>query len=173
MRLNGKVALITGASRGIGHSMAKLFAQEGAKVAINFHKSEKEALDLVEEIRKQGGEAIAIKADVSNLNDIKNMIRTTLDKFGTIDILVNNAGIILSAFFLDCIDDVWDKTMEVNLKGAFLCSREVAPIMLEKKEGEDNKYLISLWIGRKISSWQHSLCCFEGWFDRFDQITCS
>jgi 3-oxoacyl-[acyl-carrier protein] reductase len=136
MRLNGKVALITGASRGIGHSMAELFAKEGAKVAINFYKSEKEALDLAEEIRKQGGEAIAIKADVSNINDIKKMIQTTLEKFGTIDILVNNAGIILSAAFLDCTDEVWDKTMDVNLKGAFLCSREVAPIMLEKKKGK-------------------------------------
>ncbi|MHA2185606.1 MAG: SDR family NAD(P)-dependent oxidoreductase [Promethearchaeota archaeon] len=136
MRLKGKVALITGASRGIGHSMAKLFAQEGAKVAINFFKSEKEALDLAEEIRKQGGEAIAIKADVSNLNDIKKMIQTTMAKFGTIDILVNNAGIILSATFLDCTDEIWDKTMDVNLKGAFLCSKEVAPIMLEKKKGK-------------------------------------
>lgn len=136
MRLNGKVALITGASRGIGHSMAELFAQEGAKVAINFYKSEKEASDLTDEIRKRGGEAIAIKADVSNINDIKKMIQTTLEKFGTIDILVNNAGIILSAAFLDCTDEVWDKTMDVNLKGAFLCSREVAPIMLEKKKGK-------------------------------------
>ena len=136
MRLNGKVALITGASRGIGHSMAELFAKEGAKVAINFYKSEKEALDLADEIRKRGGEAIAIKADVSNINDIKKMIQTTLEKFGTIDILVNNAGIILSAAFLDCTDEVWDKTMDVNLKGAFLCSREVAPIMLEKKKGK-------------------------------------
>ncbi len=136
MRLQGKVALITGASRGIGRSMAKLFAKEGAKVVINYNKSEKEASTLEEEIKSQGGDAIIIKADVSNVEEVKKLVRTTVEKFGTIDILVNNAGIILPAAFLDCTDEVWDKTMDINLKGAFLCSKEVAPIMLDQNKGK-------------------------------------
>ncbi len=136
MRLQDKVALITGASRGIGRAMAKLFAKEGAKVVINYNRSEEEASSLVEEIQKQGGEALLVKADISKADEVKKMVQRAVEKFGRIDILVNNAGIILPATFLDCTDEIWDKTMDVNLKGAFLCSKEVAPIMLDQKKGK-------------------------------------
>ncbi len=136
MRLKGKVALITGAGRGIGRATAKLFAQEGAKVVINYNKSDKEASTLAEEIRKQGGDVLLFKADISKSDEVKNMVQKTIEKFGRIDILVNNAGIIFPAKFLETTEEIWDKTMDINMKGAFLCSKEVAPIMLNQKKGK-------------------------------------
>jgi 3-oxoacyl-[acyl-carrier protein] reductase len=136
MRLKGKVAIVTGASRGIGRAISKLFAQEGAKVVINYNKSEKEASSLAEEIQKQGGEVLLVKADVSKADEVKKMVEMTVEKFGRIDILVNNAGILISAPFLETTEKIWDKTMDINLKGAYLCSKEVAPIMLKQKKGK-------------------------------------
>jgi 3-oxoacyl-[acyl-carrier protein] reductase len=135
-RLQGKVAIITGSGRGIGRATAKLFAQEGAKVVINYSKSEKEASSLAEEIKKAGGDALLVKADVSKADEVKKMVQRTIEKFGRIDILVNNAGIMISSPFLESTEEMWDKTMNVNLKSAYLCSREVAPIMLNKKKGK-------------------------------------
>ncbi len=136
MRLQGKVALITGASRGIGRAIAKLFAREGAKVAINYSSSDKEASSLLKEIQKLGIDALLVKADVSKTDDVKKMVQRTVEKFGQIDILVNNAGIALPAAFLDCTDKIWDTTMDINLTGIFLCSKEVAPIMQKQKRGK-------------------------------------
>ena len=136
LRLKGKVALITGASRGIGRETAKLFAKEGAKVVINYCNSEKKAISVAEEIKEKGGEAIVLKADVSKVDEVKEMVQKTVENFKRIDILVNNAGIGPHAAFLDCSDDIWNRTMEVNLKGPFLCSKEVAPIMLKQKKGK-------------------------------------
>jgi len=134
--LNGQVAVVTGASRGIGSAIAELFAQEGAKVVINYNTSEKEARALAEKIKKQGGEAICVKADVSKYDDVKRMVETTLKTHGRIDILVNNAGIHVAKDFLEISEDEWDKTIDVNLKGAYLCSKEVARIMLKQKKGK-------------------------------------
>ena len=135
MKLQGEVALITGASRGIGRTIAKVFAQEGAKVAINYLKSEEKAVNLADEIHKQGGEAQVVKADVSKESYVKKMVHDVVSRFGTIDILVNNAGVWLVTTFLRCTEEIWDKTMEINLKGAYFCSKEVAPLMLAKKKG--------------------------------------
>jgi 3-oxoacyl-[acyl-carrier protein] reductase len=136
MRLKGKVALVTGASRGIGRAISKLFAQEGAKAVINYNRSEKEASSLAEDIQKQDGEVLLVKADVSKADEVKKMVKMTVEKFGRIDILVNNAGILISAPFLETTEEIWDKTMDINLKGAYLCSKEVAPIMLKQKKGK-------------------------------------
>ncbi len=136
MRLKGKVAIVTGAGRGIGRATARLFAQEGAKVVINYSRSEKEATSLAEEIRKNGGEALLVKGDVSKADQVKRMVEKTIEKFGRIDILVNNAGILVPATFLDSTEEIWDKTMGINLKGAYLCCKEVAPIMLNQKRGK-------------------------------------
>ncbi len=136
MKLHKKVAIITGASRGIGRAISTLFAKEGAKVAINYYRSEKEALSLAKEIQIQGGEALLVKADVSKSNEVKRMVKKTMEKFGRIDILVNNAGILIPVTFLDTTEEIWDKTMEVNIKSAFLCSKEIAPIMLNQKKGK-------------------------------------
>jgi 3-oxoacyl-[acyl-carrier protein] reductase len=134
--LKDRVAIVTGASRGIGRSIAQTFAQEGAKIAVNYITSEKEAKQLEEEINKQGGQAFHLKADVSKASDVKQLVKATLDRFGRIDILVNNAGVLFPEDFLATDESVWDKTMDINLKGAYLCSREVAPVMLNQKKGK-------------------------------------
>jgi 3-oxoacyl-[acyl-carrier protein] reductase len=136
MRLQGKVALVTGASRGIGRATAKLFAREGAKVAINYTRAEKEAQSLAEEINKQGGEVLLVKADVSKMDEVKGMVQKTFEKFGRIDVLVNNAGVIIVSPFSELTEEMWDRMVDVNLKGPYLCSKEVAPIMLNQKKGK-------------------------------------
>lgn len=136
MRLKGKVAIVTGASRGLGSAIAKRFAKEGAKVVVNYNRSGTKAQALVKEIRKEGGEAIAVKGDVSIARDVKQLVKKTVDTFGRVDILVNNAGVLFRETFLDAPIEVWDKTIDINLKGAYLCSREVAPIMLAQKGGK-------------------------------------
>lgn len=136
MRLEDKVAIITGASRGIGSEIARRFAREGAKVVINYNLSEDRASQLVDEIRKSGGKAIMVKADVSKSDEVKQLVKQTVEKYDRIDILVNNAGVMFQQTFLDATEDVWDKTIDINLKGAYLCSKEVAPIMLKQKRGK-------------------------------------
>jgi len=135
-RLKDQVAIITGASRGIGRSIVETFASEGAKVVINYNTNETRALDVAKEIEKKGGDAICVKADVSNVEDVKRLVSKTLAKFGRIDILVNNAGVMFPEDFLTTNEQVWDKTMDINLKGAYLCSKEVAPAMLRQKKGK-------------------------------------
>jgi 3-oxoacyl-[acyl-carrier protein] reductase len=134
-RLEGQVAIITGSSRGIGRAIAKLFAMEGARVVINYNTSEKEAFAVEDTIESQGGDAICVKADVSRYEDVKRMVETTYRKYKKLDILVNNAGIHIAKGFLETNEDDWDRTININLKGAYLCSKEVAPIMLKQKKG--------------------------------------
>ena len=135
-RLKDRVAIITGASRGIGRSIAQAFAQEGAKVVINYNNNETKASELAKGIEKQGGHAICVKADVSNLGDVKRLVSKTLDTYGRVDTLVNNAGVMYPEDFLSTSEEVWDRTIDVNLKGAYLCSKEVAPIMIKQKKGK-------------------------------------
>jgi len=136
MLLKGKVAIVTGASRGIGSAIATRFVREGAKVVLNYNQSEEAATKLLAKIRSEGGEAITVKADVSKSNDVKQLVQKAVDAFGRVDILVNNAGVMFPNTFLDADESVWDRTMDINLKGAYLCSREVAPIMLKQKKGK-------------------------------------
>jgi 3-oxoacyl-[acyl-carrier protein] reductase len=135
-RLNGKVALITGSSRGIGRAIAMLFVEEGAKVAINYNRSETQAKELFNRIRKMGGEALLVKADVSNSKEVKQMVIETVRTFGGIDILVNNAGILFRKGFFDSSEEELDQILDVNLKGTYLCCREVAQLMLNRKKGK-------------------------------------
>ena len=136
MKLKDRVAIITGASRGIGSAIAKRFAKEGAKVVINYNQSQDKASRLVDEIRKNGGQALAVRADVSKPDEVKQLVKKTVDAFGRVDILVNNAGVMFQNTFLDATEEVWDQTIDINLKGAYLCSKEVAPIMLKQKKGK-------------------------------------
>ena len=136
MKLKDRVAIITGASRGIGSAIAKRFAKEGAKVVINYNQSEDKASRLVDEIRMNGGQALAVRADVSKPDEVKQLVKKTVDAFGRVDILVNNAGVMFQNTFLDATEEVWDQTIDINLKGAYLCSKEVAPIMLKQKKGK-------------------------------------
>jgi len=136
MRLVGKVTIVTGASRGIGRAIARRFAKEGAKVVINYSHSRSEAGKLLMEIQRAGGDAIIVRADVSVTRDVKRLVKKTVEAYGRVDILVNNAGVLFEKTFLDAPEDVWDKTIDINLKGAYLCSREVAPLMLAQKRGK-------------------------------------
>ena len=136
MRLKNKIALITGSSRGIGKATALLFAKEGAKVIVNYFSSEKEAFAVVDEIKKLGSDAIAIKCDVSKETDVKKMVQKIIDKFGKIDILVNNAGIVFDVPFFDRSVEQWKKTLDVNLLGTFLCSKYVSQQMLKTNGGK-------------------------------------
>ena len=136
IKLKGKVALITGSSRGIGKSTALLFAKEGAKIVVNYLDSEKEAFAVVEKIKKIGSEAIAIKCDVSKEDKVKEMINQTIDKFGKIDILVNNAGIVFDVPFFEKTVKQFKRTLDVNLLGTFLCSKYASEQMLKNNDGK-------------------------------------
>ena len=122
--IEGKIALVTGASKGIGRS-----------VAINYHTSDKAAEDVVGAIIDQGGEAIAIKADVSHLNQVLRMVESIEDTWGNIDILVNNAGIINDNLLVRMTDEAWEKVIATNLNGTFYCTRAVVRKMLRKRWG--------------------------------------
>jgi 3-oxoacyl-[acyl-carrier protein] reductase len=135
-KLKGRVAIVTGASRGIGRAVSSVFAGEGARIVINYHSSVEQAEGLRKEIAAKGGEAITFGGDVSNSDDVKAMVDMTMAKFGKIDILVNNAGMIFRKKFLESTEDEWDRTMEVNLKSVYLCCKAVAPIMLSQKHGK-------------------------------------
>jgi 3-oxoacyl-[acyl-carrier protein] reductase len=136
VRLQDKVAIVTGASRGIGKAISELYVKEGAKITINYNKSEKEALLIAEELEKTSKDILVVKTDVSNVNEVKEMVQRTVERFGRIDILVNNAGIMIPEIFVESTEDTWNKTMDVNLKGAYLCAREVAPLMLKQEMGK-------------------------------------
>jgi 3-oxoacyl-[acyl-carrier protein] reductase len=136
MKLEGKVALITGASRGIGRGIALTYAREGATVAINYVNNMEKAENVVAEIKKNGGEAFSFKADVSKTAEVREMVETVIKKYGKIDILVNNAGILIPTMLMDTSDDQWDRVMEINLKGPFLCTREAAKGMIERGYGK-------------------------------------
>jgi 3-oxoacyl-[acyl-carrier protein] reductase len=135
-RLAGKVAIVTGSSRGIGRAIAERFAAEGAKVTVNWAGRERDAQAVVDGIKASGGEALSIGADVSSSADVKKLVRATMDQFGRVDILVNNAGVMVGKSVLETTEEEWDRTIDVNLKGAYLCSKEVAPIMLAQEAGK-------------------------------------
>ena len=134
-RLEGKVAIVTGISRGIGQAIARRFAAEGARVAGVYQQRAEGADETVDSIARDGGEAIAIRADVSQAADVDALVVATIQRFGRIDILVNNAGVMVAKGFLESTEEDWDRTIAVNLKGPWLCSRRVAPIMIEQGAG--------------------------------------
>ncbi len=126
--LRGKTAIITGARRGMGRTHAIILARAGAKVVLA-DISQEECEAVVQEIKKQRGEAIAVKCDISNKAEVDNLIQQTLQTFGKIDILVNNAGICPSKPFLEMTEDEFKKVIDVNLKGYFLCAQAAAKEM--------------------------------------------
>ncbi len=132
--LRGKVAIITGAKQGMGKTHALLLAKAGAKVVVS-DISKEECQLVVDEIKKQKGEAIAVKCDISNKADVDNMIKETLEKFKKIDILVNNAGIFPFKPFLELSEKDFMKVIDINLKGYFLCSQAAAKEMAKQKSG--------------------------------------
>jgi 3-oxoacyl-[acyl-carrier protein] reductase len=135
-RLRGKTAIVTGSSYGIGEGVAVLLAQEGANVVVNFSKSEEKAQNVVSEIEETGNKTIAVKADVSNSEEVKLLIDTCVATFGRLDILVNNAGILPFGSIEEITDDILDRVFKVNYYGAFYCCREAVPIMKKQKYGK-------------------------------------
>jgi Dehydrogenases with different specificities (related to short-chain alcohol dehydrogenases) len=122
--LEGKVAIITGASRGIGSAIAKQLSALGAKVVVNYSNNAVKAEEVVEEITKSGEQAVAIKADVSNIKDVERLFSETITKFGKIDILVNNAGVILYKLLSDVTEEEFDKLFNINVKGTYFACQQ-------------------------------------------------
>lgn len=134
--LNGKVALVTGGSRGIGKAIAVAFGALGAKVIINYAGNSQAAEHTVAEISKNGGIATCVKFDVSDFNLVQDTIKALEKEHGGIDILVNNAGVSRDNLFVKFKEEEWDSTLDTNLKGAFNCSRAVAMGMMRKRAGK-------------------------------------
>lgn len=133
--LAGQVAIVTGASRGIGRAISLQLAQVGAKVIVNYASSSGAADELVAQIASSGGEALAIRADVSKADQIDALFGTTIDKWGRVDILVNNAGIARDTLLLRMKPEDWQAVIDTNLTGVFLCTRVASKIMLKQKSG--------------------------------------
>lgn len=134
LNLEGKVSIVTGGSRGIGKSIALKLAQAGSTVAI-FDILEKEGKDTAEQVVSSGGKADFYRVNVTSEEDIKIAVGRVLENYGKVDFLINNAGITSRYSFTELSFDVWKKTIDVNLTGAFLCCREVIPSMIKQKSG--------------------------------------
>lgn len=135
MDLNNKVALVTGGGTGIGKAVSLELSKRGAHVVVNYSRSEDEANETVKTILNQGGQAIAIQANVSKDQDVRSMVDSIIQHFGTIDLLVNNASITKHIALGDlelATEEVWDELYDVNVKGMFFCARAVAPYMNQK-----------------------------------------
>ncbi len=132
--LKNKVIVITGARRGMGKADALLFAEKGAKVVVS-DISQEDCQAVVDEIEKKGGEALAVKCDVSKKEEVDNLFKKTIEKFGRVDVLVNNAGICQFKPFIDLTEEEWDRTLNINLKGYFLCAQAAAKEMVKQKSG--------------------------------------
>ncbi len=135
MRLKNKVALITGGGSGIGEATVLKFSEEGAKVVIN-DVNKDNANKLAEKLKAKGCEALVCIADVCKKSDVEKMIKQIIDKFGRLDILVNNAGINRDSFAKKMSEEQWDKVIDVNLKGTFLCAQAALITMMEQKSGK-------------------------------------
>jgi glucose 1-dehydrogenase len=131
-KLEGQIALVTGASSGIGAGVAKALAKEGASVAINYSSSPEKADKILKEIRMAGGTAITLKADVSSEQDVIGMFKEIFKQFGTVDILVNNAGLQKDATFHEMSLEEWNRVIGINLTGQFLCAREAIKEFLRR-----------------------------------------
>jgi 3-oxoacyl-[acyl-carrier protein] reductase len=134
-RLQGKVAIVTGASRGIGRATALALAAEGANVVINYASSQEAADHVVAEVEALGSRAIALPADVSKADQVDGLINAVMEKWGQVDVLVNNAGITRDTLLLRMKPEDWQAVIDLNLTGVFLCTRAVSKIMLKQRSG--------------------------------------
>lgn len=133
--LTGKVAVVTGSSKGIGASIASALAAQGAKVVVNFRSSPAEAEAVVAAITQNGGRAVAIQADVSQSEEAQRLIQTAIDTYGQIDILVNNAGTTRDQLIMKMKDEEWDLVLQTNLSSVYYCSKAVVRPMMKKRGG--------------------------------------
>ena len=141
MSMEGVVSIVTGSSRGIGKGIAKVFGEEGSKVVV-VARSDQEGGRLpgninltVQEIEEAGGQAMAVRCDITDEEQVQELVKTVMDAYGRIDVLVNNAGVQVNVELADLQTRHWDLTMRVNLRGPFLCCKYVAPVMIEQKSG--------------------------------------
>lgn len=134
-KLDGKTAVVTGASRGIGCAIAIELAKEGANVVVNYSGSKEKAEEVVSEIEKLGSKAIAVQANVSNAESVQNLMNEAIEQFGSIDILVNNAGITRDNLIMRMKEEEWDEVINTNLKGVFLCTKAVTRQMMKQRSG--------------------------------------
>ena len=133
--LAGKVAIVTGSSRGIGKGIALMFAEAGADVVVCSRNLDGKLGLAAEEVKGLGRSSLAVTADVTKSADIDNLVKQTKDEFGAVDILVNNAGTVLRANVVEHSEEDWDKVLDTNLKAVFLCSRAAGKVMMEQKRG--------------------------------------
>ena len=133
MGLSGKVALITGSARGIGKAIALELANHGANIVINDILPKNEIDKTLEEVKQISNNAVGIRADITSVNEVKNMVKEIVNKFGKIDILVNNAGITRDSLLIRMKEEDWDAVIKINLKGTFNCSKSVAKYMMRQK----------------------------------------
>ncbi|NQD49754.1 3-oxoacyl-[acyl-carrier-protein] reductase, partial [Bacillus altitudinis] len=133
--LTNKTAVVTGASRGIGRSIAIDLAKKGAKVVVNYSGNEAKANEVVDEIKALGQQAFAVKADVSNAEEVQALMKQAVDTFGSIDILVNNAGITKDNLLMRMKENEWDDVININLKGVFNCTKAVTRQMMKQRSG--------------------------------------
>ena len=136
MKLEGKVALVTGSSRGVGKAVALGFAASGADVVINYTSNQNAADNVVTEVQSMGRSAVAVKADVAVKTDVERLVNTAAEKFGKLDILVNNAGFTRPAMMVKMSEDQWDQVVDIHLKGAFMCSQAAGRLMKEQNSGK-------------------------------------
>src|SRR4030042_420349 len=136
MRLQDKIAIITGSSRGIGRAIAEAYGENGASVVVNYSSSQKAAEEVVNKIQGFGMRSIAVRAEWKKKEEVKILVQAAVGEFGRIDILVNNAGFTRPAMMMRMTEDEWDQVLDVHLKGAFLCSQAVAMHMKEQKSGK-------------------------------------
>lgn len=148
-KLDQKIALVTGASKGLGRGIAIGLAKEGATVVINYHSSKIHAEEVLKEIKANGASGMIYKADTRNKNDVDTMVQSTIEEFGKIDILVNNAGVMYNTPFLDIEEAEWNKLIETNVNGYFLCGQAVAKEMVKQKNGK----IINISSTRQVQSW--------------------
>ncbi|WP_019242343.1 MULTISPECIES: 3-oxoacyl-[acyl-carrier-protein] reductase [Bacillus] len=135
MKLKDQVAIVTGASRGIGREIALELAREGASVVVNYAGSEAKAKEVVAEIQALGSSAIAIRCNVADSDDVASMVKTTIEEFGKVDILVNNAGVTRDNLLMRMKEEEWDTVLNTNLKGVFLCTKSVTRPMMKQRKG--------------------------------------
>jgi 3-oxoacyl-[acyl-carrier protein] reductase len=136
VRLKGKVALVTGSSRGVGRAIALAYAREGANVVVNYTSNKEAGEEVVAAIKEIGSRAILLKADVAKRAEAEALVQKGIEEFGGLDILVNNAGFSRPAMLLKMSEDQWDQVLDIHLKGAFLCSQFAARHMKEKNKGK-------------------------------------
>ena len=135
MLLKGKIAIVTGASRGIGKEIARLFISQGATVAFTYICAEEQALDVEKELTKNGGTAKGFRSDASKFEDAENLVKEVLEVFGTVDIVVNNAGITDDTLLMRMSEEQWDRVIDVNLKSCFNLTKAVLRTMLKARTG--------------------------------------